>query len=70
MQFEVKIDESKEISIIMEVLPFLTLMCKLKENHKDLTDTVQYMYKHPVTPIQKSIKASEECKSVDQTKPL
>lgn len=35
--FEVKIAESKEISITMEDLLFLTLMCKMRENHKDLT---------------------------------
>lgn len=53
----------------MEVLSFLTLMCKLREN-KVLTDTVQYVYKYPVTLNQKSIKATEGCKSVHLTKPL
>lgn len=50
------------------IKPFLTLMCKLRENHKDLTDTVQYVHKHPITPIQKCIKASEGRKSVYQIK--
>lgn len=68
--FEIKIAESKEISIIMEVLMFLTLMWKLRENHKALTDTPQYVCKYHITLIQTSIKASEGCKSVHQTKPI
>lgn len=66
--FEIKIAESKEISIIVEVLLFLTLMCRLRENHKAPTDTMQYVYKYPITLIQRCIKAIEGCKFVYQTK--
>lgn len=45
-------------------------MCKLRENHKGLTDAVQYMYKYAITLNQKCVKTSEGCKSVHQTKPL